>query len=80
MPAVSSSRSLGYYGNGPRPTPYGGNYNRNTNISGNTVNINTGNRNNVNTGNINTGNRNTNNINSENRANTDIGNGGTPLL
>ena len=64
-------RNRGYYGNGPRPTPYG---NRNTNISGNTVNINNGNRNNVNTGNINAGNRN-NNVNSGNRNNTNI-NGG----
>src|SRR5271166_5990052 len=58
-------RNGGYYGNRPRPTPYGGgNYNRsgnrNTNVSGNNVNINTGNRNNVNTGNINAGNRNNN--------------------
>src|SRR5581483_9179992 len=30
-------RNGGYYGNGPRPTPYGGSYNRNTNVSGNTV-------------------------------------------
>ena len=45
-------RNGGYYGRGPRPTPYGGSYNRN--VSGNTVNINRGN---VNTGNINTGNR-----------------------
>jgi len=66
-------RNGGYYGTGPRPTPYGGTYNRNTNVSGNTVNINPGNRNNVNTGNINTGNRNTNNINSANR-NTNVGN------
>jgi hypothetical protein len=70
-------RNGGYYGNRPRPTPYGGSYNRNTNVSGNTVNINTGNkntvnggnRNNINTGNINTGNSNNNNINSGNRTN-----------
>jgi hypothetical protein len=69
-------RNGGYYGNRPRPTPYGGgNYNRsgnrNTNVSGNNVNINTGNRNNINGGNrnnINSGNRN-NNINSGNRPN-----------
>src|SRR5271157_3712698 len=66
-------RNGGYYGNRPRPTPYGGGTynrsgNRNTNVSGNTVNVNTGNRNNVNTGNINAGNRNT-NINSGNRSN-----------
>jgi hypothetical protein len=71
----------GYYGNRPRPTPYGGSYNRNTNISGNNVNINTGNRNtvnnanrnNINTGNVNAGNRNNNNINSGNRSNN-VGN------
>ncbi|HTV65196.1 MAG TPA: DUF3300 domain-containing protein [Bryocella sp.] len=69
-------RNGGYYGNGPRPTPYNrGNYNRNTNVSGNTVNINGGNRNNINTGNINSGNRNTNNIGNGNR-NTNAGNGG----
>jgi|SRR5208283_372793 len=71
-------RNGGYYGNRPRPTPYGGgNYNRsgnrNTNVSGNNVNINTGNRNNVNGGNrnnINGGNRNNNNIgNNNNRPN-----------
>jgi hypothetical protein len=61
-------RNGGYYGNGARPTPYG---NRNTNISGNTVNVNRGN---VNTGNINAGNRN-NNINSGNRNNTNVGSG-----
>jgi hypothetical protein len=73
-------RNGGYYGNRPRPTPYGGSYNRNTNVSGNTVNINTGNkntvnggnRNNVNTGNVNAGNRN-NNVNSGNRSNN-VGN------
>jgi len=68
-------RNGGYYGNGPRPTPYGGSYNRNTNVSGNTVNINGGNRNNVNTGNINAGNR-TNAINSGNRS-TNVGGGNT---
>ena len=69
-------RNGGYYGNRPRPTPYGSSYNRNTNVSGNTVNINTGNkntvnggnRNNVNTGNINAGNS-KNNVNSGNRNN-----------
>jgi hypothetical protein len=67
-------RNGGYYGNRPRPTPYGGGTynrsgNRNTNVSGNTVNINKGgNKNNVNTGNINAGNRN-NNVNSGNRPN-----------
>jgi len=70
-------RNRGYYGNGPRPTPYGNNYrngnNYNRNVSGNTVNINTGNRNNVNTGNINSGNRNNTNINGGNR-NTNVGN------
>jgi hypothetical protein len=64
----------GYYGNRPRPTPYGGGYNnRNTNISGNNVNINTGNRNTVNNANrnnnINSGNRNNNNVNGGNRNN-----------
>src|SRR5271165_6984012 len=70
-------RNGGYYGNRPRPTPYGGgNYNRsgnrNTNVSGNNVNINTGNRNNVNGGNrnnINGGNRNNNIGNANNRPN-----------
>lgn len=68
-------RNGGYYGNRPRPTPYGGgNYNRsgnrNTNVSGNTVNINKGGNNTVNGGN-----RNTNNINSGNRnANINSGN------
>src|SRR5271157_3439411 len=63
-------RNGGYYGNRPRPTPYGGgNYNRsgnrNTNVSGNTVNVNGGNNNN-----INSGNRNNNNIgNANNRPN-----------
>ncbi len=60
-------RNGGYYGNRPRPTPYGGSYNRNTNISGNNININTGNRNTINNANrnnnINTGNRNINNVN-----------------
>jgi hypothetical protein len=73
-------RNGGYYGNRPRPTPYGSSYNRNTNVSGNTVNINTGNkntvnggnRNNVNTGNINAGNS-KNNVNSGNRS-TNAGN------
>ena len=73
-------RNGGYYGNRPRPTPYGGSYNRNTNVSGNTVNITTGNkntvnggnRNNVNTGNINAGNS-KNNVNSGNRS-TNTGN------
>jgi Protein of unknown function (DUF3300) len=67
-------RGGGYYGKGPRPTPYGNNYNRN--VSGNTVNINGGNRNTVNTGNINAGNRNQ-NINSGNR-NTNVGNANRP--
>src|SRR5271157_5753783 len=45
-------RNGGYYGNRPRPTPYGGGTynrsgNRNTNVSGNTDNVNSGNRNNV---------------------------------
>src|SRR5271166_5129128 len=70
-------RNGGYYGNRPRPTPYGGgNYNRsgnrNTNVSGNNVNINTGNRNNVSGGNrnnINGGNRNNNIGNANNRPN-----------
>jgi len=70
-------RNGGYYGNRPRPTPYGGgNYNRsgnrNTNVSGNNVNINTGNRNNINGGNrnnINSGNRNNNIGNNNNRPN-----------
>ena len=66
-------RNGGYYGNRPRPTPYGGSYNRNTNISGNNVNINTGNRNTVNSGNrnnnINSGNGN-NAGNNSNRPNT----------
>jgi hypothetical protein len=66
-------RNGGYYGNRPRPTPYGNNNynrsgNRNTNVSGNNVNINTGNRNTVNNANINSGNRN-NNINNANRPN-----------
>ncbi len=73
-------RNGGYYGNRPVATPYGGSYNRNTNVSGNTVNINTGNkntvnggnRNNVNTGNINAGNS-RNNVNSGNRS-TNTGN------
>src|SRR5271166_6216724 len=65
-------RNGGYYGNRPRPTPYGGgNYNRsgnrNTNVSGNNVNINTGNRNNVSGGNRN-------NINGGNRNNVNGGN------
>lgn len=63
-------RNGGYYGNRPRPTPYGGSYNRNTNISGNNVNINTGNRNNINNSNRN------NNINSGNRNNIKSGNNG----
>jgi len=67
-------RNGGYYGRGPRPTPYGGNYNRN--VSGNTVNINNVNRNNVKTGNINAGNRN-NNVNSGNR-NPNVGNTNSP--
>ncbi|HEY5174897.1 MAG TPA: DUF3300 domain-containing protein [Terriglobales bacterium] len=54
----------GRYANGNRPTNYPANVNRsgnrNTNVSGNTVNINGGNRNNVN--NANNGNRN-NNVN-----------------
>src|SRR5271166_5777598 len=71
-------RNGGYYGNRPRPTPYGGgNYNRsgnrNTNVSGNTVNINGGNRNNINSGNrnnnVNSGNRNNNIGNANNRPN-----------
>ena len=64
-------RNNNYYGNRPRPTPYGGSYNRNTNGGGNTVNINGGNRNNINGGNnnnINSGNRN-NNVNNGNRPN-----------
>src|SRR5208283_519675 len=70
-------RNGGYYGNRPRPTPYGGNNynrsgNRNTNVSGNTVNVNTGNRNTVNGGN-----RNTNNINSGNR-NNNVNNANRP--
>src|SRR5208283_3749220 len=75
-------RNGGYYGNRPRPTPYGGSYNRNTNISGNNVNINTGNRNNINNvnnanrNNINNANRN-NNINSGNR-NNNIANNNRP--
>jgi hypothetical protein len=53
-------RNGGYYGNRPRPTPYGTSNvkrsgNRNTNISGNTVNINTGDRNTANRGNVGTG-------------------------
>ncbi len=70
-------RNGGYYGNGARATPYG---NRNTNISGNTVNVNRGNRNNVNTGNINAGNRNTNNVNSGNRNNNVGSNNRNPNL
>jgi len=72
-------RNGGYYGNRPRPTPYGGSYNRNTNISGNNVNINTGNRNNINNvnrNNVNNANRN-NNINSGNR-NNNIANNNRP--
>lgn len=68
-------RNGGYYGNRPRPTPYGGSNNRNTNVSGNTVNINTGNKNTVSGGNrnnVNSGNRN-NNINGGNR-NNNVGN------
>jgi hypothetical protein len=65
-------RNGGYYGNRPRPTPYGGSYNRNKNVSGNNVNINTGNKNTINNSNrnnnVNSGNRN-NNINSGNRNN-----------
>jgi Protein of unknown function (DUF3300) len=69
-------RNGGWYGNGPRPTPYG-----NRNVSGNTVNINRGN-NNINTGNINSGNRNTinrgGNTNSGNgNRNQNIGSGNT---
>src|SRR5271165_1990848 len=76
-------RNGGYYGNRPRPTPYGNNNynrsgNRNTNISGNNVNINTGNRNTVNNANVNSGNRN-NNVNSGNRnANNNVGAGNRP--
>lgn len=74
-------RNGGWYGNGPRPTPYG---NRNTNISGNTVNINRGN-NNINTGNINSGNRNNvgngnrNNVGNTGNRNQNVGNGNTNL-
>ena len=63
-------------GNWSRPTPYGSNNinrnnynrsgNRNTNVSGNTVNVNGGNRNNVN---ANNGNRTNNNINRNNNVN-----------
>ena len=68
-------RNGGSYGGGAYNR--GGNYNRsgnrNTNVSGNNVNINTGNRNNVSGGNrnnINSGNRNNNNIgNNNNRPN-----------
>ncbi len=79
-------RNGGYYGNRPRPTPYGNtNYNRsgnrNTNVSGNTVNVNTGNRNTVNntnrSNNINSGNRN-NNINNANRPNNAANNANRP--
>ncbi len=76
-------------GNWARATPYNPNhnsYNRNTNISGNTVNINNGgnrtnnvnanNGNRTNNVNANNGNRNTNNVNANNgnRNTTDVGN------
>lgn len=65
----------GRYNGAPRPTPYGGNNvnrsgNRNTNVSGNTVNINNGNRN------TNVNNRANNNVSGGNRA-TNTGNYGT---
>lgn len=51
-------RNGGYYGNRPRPTPYGNTYNRNN------VNVNNVNRNNINNNNVNR-----NNINNNNNAN-----------